>query len=73
MSIEEAMDRLVKWFCTLFNNQFTPEMVYDLFPAERIMHDLLLAVMAVNSGASGSLGVFPTPAPVTKQGGLSDG
>ena len=32
-SVAEAMDTLVKWFCLLFKNQFTPDELYDGYPA----------------------------------------
>lgn len=65
MPIQEAMDRLVQWFCVLFNNRFTPDMVYDLYPVDRVMHDILLAVMAVQTGTTDALKDFPTPAATT--------
>ena len=33
----------------LFNNQFTPDEVYDNYPADRLMHDIALALMAVQT------------------------
>ena len=29
ITIPDAMDVLIRWFCLLFNNQFTPDDVYD--------------------------------------------
>ena len=47
VSVPDALDVLVKWFCILFGNQFTPDEVYDHYPADRLLPDLTLAVMAV--------------------------
>ena len=40
---------MVKRFCILFNNQFTPDEVYDNDPAESLMHDTALALMATQT------------------------
>lgn len=29
LTVTDALDTMVKWFCILFNNQFTPDEVYD--------------------------------------------
>ena len=60
VTISEALDTMVKWFCVLFANQFTPDEVYDLYPADRLMHDIALAIMAVQSQATEVLDTFPT-------------
>ena len=54
------MDTMVKWFCVLFNNQFTPDEVYDNYPADRLMHDIALALMAVQTQTTEVLDSFPT-------------
>ena len=45
LTIPEAMDVLIRWFCLLFNNQFTPDDVLDNYPVVRdtccIVKDLL--------------------------------
>ena len=46
LTVTDALDSMVKWFCILFNNQFTPDEVYDNAPADRLMHDIALALMA---------------------------
>ena len=61
-TIPEAMDTLVKWFCLLFDNQFTPDEVYDNYPSDRLMHDIVLALMAVQSQTTNVLESFPTTA-----------
>lgn len=66
LGMAEAMDRMIRWFCILFRNQFTPDMVLDLYPVDRIMHDMLLAIMAVNTGTSEVLSEFPTKAAAVK-------
>jgi len=44
----------------LFNNQFTPDEVYDNYPADRLMHDIALALMAVQTQTTEVLDSFPT-------------
>ena len=65
--IQDAVDRLVKWFCLYFNNQFTPDMIYDLYPVDRVLCDILLAAMAVQAGTTEALKDFPTPAAMAKK------
>ena len=61
-SITEAMDVMIRWFCLLFNNQFTPDEVYDSYPVDRLMHDIVLALIAVQSQTTEVLSDFPTTA-----------
>ena len=49
LSIAEAMDEMIKWFCILFGNQFTPDEVLDYYPVDRLMHDIAFALMAVQT------------------------
>ena len=56
------LDVLVSWFCVMFGNQFTPEEVYAQYPADRLVHDIALAVFAVAGRVSQALSAFPTPA-----------
>ena len=42
LSIGEAMDVMIRWFCILFGNQFTPHDVLDHYPVDRLMHDIAL-------------------------------
>ena len=58
-SVAEAMDTLVKWFCLLFRNQFTPDELYDGYPADRIMVDIPFALMAVQTQTTEALKAFP--------------
>lgn len=60
VSIPEALDVMVKWFCLLFGKQFTPDDVYDGYPNDRLVHDLALALMAVQTQTTEVLGDFPT-------------
>ena len=60
LTIREAMDVMVKWFCLLFNNQFTPDDMYDYYPADRIMHDVSTAILAVQAQTTDVLSEFPT-------------
>lgn len=61
-TVAEAMDVLVKWFCILFGNQFGVEDVYDHYPVDRLMHDIVLSLLAVQSQTTEVLGEFPTMA-----------
>ena len=36
------MDVMIRWFCLLFGNQFSPDDVLDGYPVDRLMHDLSL-------------------------------
>ena len=60
LSIPEALDTMVKWFCILFGNQFSVDDVYDHYPADRLMHDIALAIMAVQTQTTEVLDSFPT-------------
>ncbi|NLO83813.1 MAG: hypothetical protein GX096_00030 [Clostridiales bacterium] len=52
--------KTIVWFCILFGNQFTPDEVYDNYPADRLMHDIALALMAVQMQTTEVLNTFPT-------------
>ena len=60
--IKEAMDVMIRWFCILFGNQFTPDDVLDGYPVDRLMHDMALALMAVQTQTTEVLSDFPTTA-----------
>jgi hypothetical protein len=60
MTIQDSMDTMVRWFCVLFGNQFTPDDVYDHYPSDRLMHDIALALMAVQTQTTEVLDTFPT-------------
>lgn len=60
VSIPEALDVMVHWFCILFGNKFTPDDVYDGYPNDRLVHDLALALMAVQTQTTEVLDAFPT-------------
>ncbi|MBR2571754.1 MAG: hypothetical protein IKE30_06445 [Clostridia bacterium] len=65
----EILDTMVRWFCVLFNNQFTPDEFYDNYPADKVMFDIAMALIAVNRAATNVLSEFPTkadPAPRKK-------
>ena len=62
ISIPEALDVMIRWFCILFNNQFTPDDVLDGYPVDRLMHDIALALMAVQTQTTEILDEFPTKA-----------
>jgi hypothetical protein len=70
-TVSEAMDTMIRWFCILFQNQFTPDDVLDGYPVDRLMHDIALALMAVQAQTTDILSDFPTkvaaePPPATE-------
>ena len=67
LTIGEAMDEMIKWFCILFGNQFTPDDVLDHYPVDRLMHDIALALMAVQTQTTHVLNEFPTTAAQTEE------
>ena len=60
ITVADALDIMVKWFCILFGGQFSPDEVYDFYPADRLMHDIALALMAVQTQTTEVLDSFPT-------------
>ena len=67
-SIADAMDVMIRWFCILFGNQFTPDDVLDNYPVDRLMHDIALALMAVQTQTTSILDEFPTKAAQAEKG-----
>ena len=70
VSVTNAMDVMIRWFCLLFGNQFSPDDVLDGYPVDRLMHDIALALMAVQTQTTEILSEFPTKAakePATTQ------
>ena len=66
LTVSDALDTMVKWFCILFGNQFSPDEVYDHYPADRLMHDIALSIMAVQTQTTEVLDAFPTK-PVSQE------
>ena len=66
LTVAEALDVMIHWFCLLFQNQFTPDELLDGYPADRLMHDIALALMAVQTQTTEVLDSFPT-IPVTQE------
>ena len=62
ISVTDAMDVMIRWFCLLFGNQFTQDDVLDYYPVDRMMHDIALALMAVQTQTTEILDEFPTKA-----------
>ena len=67
LSIGEALDVMIRWFCLLFGNQFTPDDVLDYYPVDRMMHDIALALMAVQTQTTEILDEFPTKVAKTEE------
>ena len=66
LCIADAMDVMIRWFCVLFGNQFTPDDMLDHYPVDRLMHDIALALMAVQTQTTHILDEFPTKAARTE-------
>ena len=62
VSVTDAMDVMIRWFCLLFGNQFSLDDVLDGYPVDRLMHDIALALMAVQTQTTEILSQFPTKA-----------
>lgn len=62
LTVKELTDRLVEWFCLLFENQFTLDDVYDNYPADRLFTDIVSALLKVNQQLADTLEDFPTKA-----------
>lgn len=62
LTVSEALDVMIKWFCLLFQNQFTPDELLDGYPVDRLMHDIAFALMAVQTQTTSILDSFPTKA-----------
>ena len=71
ISVTDAMDVMIRWFRLLFGNQFSPDDVLDGYPVDRLMHDIALALMAVQTQTTEILSEVPTKAakePATEAG-----
>ena len=66
LSIGEAMDVMIRWFCLLFGDQFTVDDVLDHYPVDRLMHDVALALLAVQTQTTSILNDFPTTPAATQ-------
>ena len=62
LTIPDALAVMIRWFCLLFNNQFTPDDVLDNYPVDRLMHDIVIALFAVQAQTTDVLSSFPTTA-----------
>ena len=62
ISVTDAMDVMIRWFCLLFGNQFSSDDVLGGYPVDRLMHDIALALMAVQTQTTEILSQFPTKA-----------
>ena len=60
-TIPEAMDVMIRWFCLLFGDQFTVDEVLDHYPVDRLMHDVALALLAVQTQTPASSTIFLRP------------
>ena len=47
LSIGEALDVMIRWFCLLFGDQFTVDDVLDHYPVPRLLPDAALPPLAV--------------------------
>ncbi|MDL2205776.1 hypothetical protein LJC33_02555 [Eubacteriales bacterium OttesenSCG-928-N13] len=60
--IADALDVMARWFTMLFGNQFSIDELYDNYPADRLLHDIVLALLAVQGQTTEVLSEFPTTA-----------
>jgi hypothetical protein len=67
LTVAEALDVMVRWFCLLFQNQFTPDELLDGYPVDRLMHDIAFALIAVQTQTTSVLESFPTKAAEEKE------
>ena len=67
VTVSEALDVMIHWFCLLFQNQFTPDELLDGYPVDRLMHDIAFALMAVQTQTTNVLDSFPTKAAETEK------
>ena len=58
--MEDVLDTMVGWFCMVFGRQFTPDEVYDHYPNDRLIHDIAITLLSVQSGVTEILSEFPT-------------
>ena len=72
ITVAEAMDVMIKWFCLLFQNQFTPDELLDGYPVDRLMHDISFAMMAVQTQTTQILSSFPTKAAETEKAPMTE-
>lgn len=53
---------MIQWFCLLFGNQFTHDVVLDGYSVDRLMHDIALALMSVQTQTTEILNALLTKA-----------
>lgn len=56
----EDMDTAVEWLCLVFKHQFSPDEVYDNYPADRFWTDIFTIYLAVKNSVTNKLADFPT-------------
>ena len=71
--LAKDLDCLVNWFCLVFGGQFKASDVYELYPADRLTHDMILAVLAVQQHMTQALSAFPTRAAGAEKDGTENG
>lgn len=71
INVGEVYDALVKWFCLIFGNQFAPDDMYDHYPADKMVSDIVLGMLAVQAQTTEVLDSFPTTAAKGKSKGKS--
>lgn len=64
--LQDALDVMVKWFCLLFKNQFTPDEVFEHYPVDDLLYDITYAIQAVNAQMTKVLSSFPIRAAQAK-------
>lgn len=72
IDLREVIDVMARWFCLVFRDQFTVDELYDGYPADRLMHDMALTLMSVQTQTTGVLDDFPTKAAMPQTTGKED-
>lgn len=62
----EEMDTAVEWLCLVFKHQFSPDEVYDNYPADLFWKDIFFIYLAVKNSVTNKLADFPTPPEATE-------
>lgn len=63
---KQQLDEACQWFCSLFEDQFSIDELYDGYPVDKLLPDMVAAYYAVISCATKVLSEFPIP-PTAKE------
>lgn len=63
----DEYDALAEWFCGAFNHQFTPDELFDGYPADDFIKDVFALYLAMMNLNTKVLTVFPIPVETQKK------